>query len=317
MTTNPNVPPGPNVPPPVPAALSPSPQVAANAANTSTNIQRQTQNLLTPQGTPAPAVTPSPAAANTVIPPAAPVTGTPPPSNVRNYSLARLEEKTQTGINASVPYAGVASATALVAGAGTLSSLPILGNIPYLPEVAGAIQSGITSVTSALNLNTGAYATYPALGYLWDFVGPTALAGVGLAGLGQLNEWFSGRVESSGLNMFKKMWNGVRAPVDLPIALTKGIGKGIGWSWKKVFGDKVNGTKGGIRNSWNWVKNTASNNWKAVLGAGVSAGLLVPTGGLSFAWAGLGFAGTKLAERQGYLGGKKSVGAPSSDAHSS
>jgi|GEM_PF-2052548 hypothetical protein len=216
------------------------------------------------------------------------------------------------------PALGLGAAGGIVAGGSSVADWPVLGKIPYLPQIASGLQGALTSVTNTLGLGTGPAATASWLqnwpSWLYKIggstmpaaLGPTVLGAGGLLALGKLNEWLTGK--KGGL--LRSFWNGVRAPVDIPM-----------WGLNKFTKIPSQLKKGA-----NWVLNRPSVQWvrqnivapttkfvgnvikptKWGLGAGVAGWWLLSgaTGGQALVWAGAGYGLVNLLNNSGVLHGR-------------
>ncbi len=202
---------------------------------------------------------------------------------------------------------GLAVAGGAVATGSALSALPIIGKIPYLPELAQAIQNGLVAGSNYLGMNTGAAATNSVLGNpllaAMPNLGPAVLGAAGLWGLGKLNEKITGH-KSGGGNFFGTMWNGVRSPFDLTMAagsmLMKTPGK-IG----KAASDAGHWT---MEKYKKWI---APNLLPAAIGVGSGVIIAPLTLGSPLIVGLAGFGIAKYLKAKGYLGG----GTAAADAH--
>ncbi len=201
-------------------------------------------------------------------------------------------------IGNTVPYgSGLAVAGGAVVGGSALSAFPIIGKIPFLPEVAQAIQNGLVAGSNYLGMNTGAAATNSVLGNSWlaamPNLGPALLGAAGLYGLGKLSEKLTTRKSS---NIFQTMWNGVRSPYDLTKAggsMLLKIPGGIGTAASAVG-------KWTMEKYKKWV---APNLLPAAIGVG--SGLIIAplTLGSPLIVGLAGFAVAKYLKVKGHLGG--------------
>jgi len=162
--------------------------------------------------------------------------------NVRTNSADESSAaSTETGlvptVAAGLEKATNAAAAITVAGAAlpNLYTLPILNKIPYLPQISASIYGGLNTVANYFGINTGYAATNSFLAGLPTPTAPIALGGLGLWGLGKLNEKITGRPKPSGRNFLQTMWNGVRSVYDFPAATLNKAGeytkKTAGWVW--------------------------------------------------------------------------------------
>lgn len=112
---------------------------------------------------------------------------------------------------AAAPLLGLGSLA--LAGESVVSSIPLLGKIPYLPQFAGWLQSTTSSLAAPLGLSTGVNATNAVFAGLPAATGPIMAGALaipaGLAGIGYLKGLVLGR-------RYGGFWNNVRAGAAIP-----------------------------------------------------------------------------------------------------
>ncbi len=134
--------------------------------------------------TAAPAATPAaPPAATPAAPPAATPAQPQVPASPAPRELTADDKAPTDARDKPFKYArntvigGAAAMTALGSG---ISQIPLIGQIPYLPQAAAWLQSGLTSLTAPLGLGTGVNATNAFMASLPTALGPASAVALGI-----------------------------------------------------------------------------------------------------------------------------------------